>query len=582
MIECSLKIKSLSYFSNRFCLNLNRKMSSSNINDFLESIKQTAFQSDPNSNSDHGAKTMKSKRSFNDDKELTESQSKKIKSDIEKLSFGYVDSARLEYAARVLQKQIKLIIDHSPDIHQLNELMGSNLQLDNDSKIFLQQNDLIKLAVNLKTLHKEGSLGIFDQIVNGNVELAAKDKPINSANYDIKADKKEDSKSDNTEKNSQLELSGQVITSNSSLPPLPEIKDPYLYGRVFIHKSTINNKSYLQQSELLKSHNERLEFLGDSILNNLVTIIIYERFPGASEGDMSKIRSLLINNATLTEFSLSYGFDLKLKSNIHDQFLRQGKQKIFADIFEAYIGALALERKFELLGIKSFLLDLFDMKLKGFDKELKKIEQLNKDAKTELYSLVGSASFHPLYIISQTGDGSEIPYKVQCTMGSDLLGEGIAPGLKEAGLRAAMEALKNRPLLEKYTQIRLQTDRTESLVKEPSLNAVENIEKRFADSFSPPFESFVFPLIANDDEEIQTDAKNLLYAQLGHNIGITPTYVTTLGENKLYKSELRIKDFVAAIAHDKSKKRATAKAAMAILYNKKAMNEIFSIIKSRS
>lgn len=548
-------------------------MENSGLVDFINTLTLTAYttpdiQPGTNSNFDSPVQTNnKHDADFEDENIASTIKRTKLSEDNE--PFGYVEAYKLEYAARVLQKQIRIIINEAPSIKQLNEILAKE-ETEPDAKINIQQNHLVLLAAKLKTQYKQGKLKIFDQILAESVEV------------DESSEESEQPSSHNTPTYSVKSPSPEPVEATPTeqlYPPLPQIKDPHLYNRVFMHKSAINNKSHLNQLELINSHNERLEFLGDSILNNLVTVIIYNRFPQATEGDMSKIRSSLVNNATLTEFSLEYGFDKKLKSNIHDQFLRQGKQKIFADIFEAYIGALAIEHELDFEEIKDWLNVLLDKKLKSFDFQLKKVEQINKDAKSELYSLIGTAASHPQYIITQTGDGAEKPYTIKCTMGPDVLGIGVAPGLKEAGLRAAMKALKNKPLLEKYVQIRLNTDRSQSVIKSQSLvpaNAFGEAENA-RDNSPSPSPNKLFPLIASDDEEIQTDAKNELYALLGHNIGTSPTYVTTLGNDQLYKAELKVNDMVLAIAYDKSKKKATTKAAMAFLQCKLAIKELYRV-----
>lgn len=490
--------------------------------------------------------------------------------------FGLVDVNRIEYAARNLQKHIKMLLDESPDLSELSAVINDE-SIDRNIRMLIQASGLLLLSASLKSLHKQGSLPVFDAILENKLDSfqSSSSPPGVPLNADV------------TQKVAATTLDYQSEDDeefrDNGYPPLPKIKDPRLKKRVFIHKSTVNNKSYLQQSELINSHNERLEFLGDSILNNLVTVIIYNRFPNAPEGDLSKMRALLINNMILAEFSLAYGFDRKLVSNVDAAVLRQGKQKIFADIFEAYIGALAIEHKLDFTEIKEWLAKLMKSKLHVFDKQLRQTEPINKDAKSELYSLIGTAAFHPIYTTIETGDGADVPFVIRCTMGEDTLGEGIAPGLKEAGLRAAMVALRNKPLLEKYSQLRLNTDKTQSMVKtkialsnqsltpEPPVAANDNTTK--------PGNSSKFPLVANDEDLIEPDAKNELYALLGKNLGLIPEYTAAMDQNtKKFKVEVKVKNFVVAVAFDASKRKGMTKAAMTVLKHKDSLTDLFNII----
>lgn len=485
--------------------------------------------------------------------------------------FGYVDIKKLEHSARMLQKNMKIIIDDAPTISELNKLLEKE-DLDNLTYDNLKTNKLVHLSSQLKSLYERGDLKIFDSILNNNID----DEKIENINT-------EDNKDQSTSPSilEPLPPSPKVIINRKTtdddffdddnndkpFPTLPEIKDPHLYSRVFIHKSTMNNKSYLYQSELISSHNERLEFLGDSVLNNLATLILYERYPTAPEGELSKMRSSLVNNVTLAEFSIQYGFDKKLKSNINDAILRQGKQKIFADIFEAYLGALAMEHQLDSQIIKNWLYRLFLPRLNQFDQDINVSEEVNKDAKSELYSLVGTAAFHPQYKVVKSGDGASKPFMVNCVMGNDILGTGEAPGLKEAGLRAAMKALKNKALLEKYTQLRLNTDKAQSAIS----NKTGHTEESFKQYHVP--QGIQLPLIADSSTESDSDARNKVYALLSKNYNTSPEYICNETDSKTFTAELKISSTTVAVGIDASKKKAMAKAAKVVLDNPKVLGD---------
>ncbi|CAH2350657.1 hypothetical protein CLIB1423_02S02168 [[Candida] railenensis] len=527
--------------------------------------------------------------------------------------FGHVDMKKLEHCARTLQKQIRIIINEAPDLARLQSLLESPA-VDSDVKHEIQRNPLVHMAAALKSKYLSKDLQIFDDILGGNVADDLRDIEY----YDG------DGEDDVIDQDEYDDDDDDGMDSNNSLPPLPPISNPHLLDRVFIHKSTLNDRTYLSEKELIASHNERLEFLGDSILNNVVTMIIYERFEHSPEGDLSKIRSQLVNNKTLAEFAMAYQLNKRLRSNISDSVLKQGNQKIFADVFEAYIGALAIEHKMELTSIRNWLTKILHWKLNEFDQEISGLEPVNKNAKTDLYSLIGSAAFHPQYKVVKTGDGATKPFIIRCEMGSDVLGEGVAPSAKEAGLRAAMQALKNRPLLEKYGQIRLNTDRNESRINPKLLlnkyqqdsskesspdvsyysvygspnpnvgggsttivmtplddtyttsglqNSTSNNENL---SSSYLASNNLFPVIGNESSNFLPEAKNDLYAILNKK-GIVPQYRVSSEEDK-FKGELHISNVLVAIGVDSSKKKAATRAAMALLKNKDALNEVEKIV----
>lgn len=472
-------------------------------------------------------------------------------------SFGYTEINKLEHCARILQKSIRTVIEDSPDVDTLASLTNDPT-VEKFARQEIQANTLLHLVAKLKTLYEKGQLPIFDDIQEGRIVVQEKRKPV-----------------DKSQLGAGLELYGEpdtsddvTTTSSAGLPPLPVIKDPHLRARVFQHKSTSANKTYLDEQEIVLAHNERLEFLGDSVLNTLVTYILYRRFPYANEGNLSKIRSLLVSNKTLAEFSNAYGFDQSLHSKIDENSLRTGKQKIHADIFEAYLGALAMERGYDLAEVEAWLNELMADKIAIAAHELKKLTPINKDAKTELYSLVGTASLHPEYKVVENGNGVHTPYKVHCIMEDDILGTGEAPGLKEAGLRAAMAALKNKALLEKYGRRRLETDRSVSVVR------CEN-----GTDETTPQSTSKLPLVADRLVLANKFAKNEVYAYFGKNLGLNPEYVLSFEtENKRYKAELKVKETVIALAYDTSKKNAMSRAATVVLENKDILHDIVSWI----
>lgn len=485
-----------------------------------------------------------------------------------------VDLQKLEYGTRTLQKNIRLIINESPDFNEL-ESIALSPATDQFTRVELQQNPLITLAAKLKSKYKLGELNVFEDILESNVKLTSAERE--------KLQVLADSESIHLEIAS---LGPHTITAHKGLkgdkPPLPRIQDAQLYERVFIHKSTINSKSYLNQHELINLHNERLEFLGDSILNNLVTLIIYDRYPGVSEGELTKIRSHLIDNRTLAEFSFEYGLNQKLKANINEEILRCGDQKIYADIFEAYVGALGIEKGFDLSEVKEWLTALYEKKLHVFDTQFDG-QPLNKEAKTELYSVVGTAQFHPTYHIIAKGDGVNHAFTIECRMGDDILGVGTASNQKDAGLRAAMSALNNRQLLEKYHKMRLAIDRKDLIKSNKRLKfgdadeiedevpvAVNKKRKPTNDFMS---RSQLLPVRGNDDDPLDNDAKNRLYAEMGKKIGEVPQYVVTT-TNGAVQVEVQIKGYTVAIATDKLKKKAMTRAAMALINKPEAIEEI--------
>lgn len=484
---------------------------------------------------------------------------------------GFVDVQKLDYSIRTIQKNLKNVIEDVPNITELTNLMDSNV-LSSSTLSDLQQNKFIWLASQLKTKYILGQAPIIDDIIKGLIDIdekdlqqlqeMSKDKPQQSFQFD---------------KSATPQSNSSQGSDYDGLPRLPTINDTHLYERVFIHRSALNHKYYLDQDELLQAHNERLEFLGDSVLNNLVTLILYDRYPNATEGSLTKMRSHLIDNKTLAVFAHGYGFNYKLRTNIEQSILDTGDQKIFADVFEAYVGALSMEAGLDLRHIKKWLHKLYQPKLDAFDEDTN-LKPINKEAKSALYSLIGSAQLHPVYELVVKGDGVNKNFEVECRIKGDVLGRGGAPNQRDAGLRAAMQALNNKPMLEKYFRLRSASDPSETVISQKQLQVQERIKLKSSQEDSKVINFKMFPIqVDTSSDLLQNDAKNDLYARLGKTIGVVPEYIVSDTPDGKFQVDLKIKGFLVAQAKDSSKKKVMTKAAMAVLNNEEAMAQIYKM-----
>lgn len=245
-----------------------------------------------------------------------------------------------------------------------------------------------------------------------------------------------------------------MILSKEDLPRPPAIHDVSLLNKIFTHQSIVNNL-YTNESNKVQFHNERVEFLGDSFLQFVVTMLIYERFPNFSEGQMSLLRASIVSNKNLLEWSKLYKFDKALKKNFNDSAIT-GDKKIYADVFEAYLGGLVEQYMMEtddgLTNMADFMKCWFDskgwietlaeFKIQSFDKNLYFKMQYSKTAKQDIRNLIGPINV-PDYIRVDLGDHTFIScVKIQ----NKIYGYGTGTSNKEADSRAAIDAMKN-PLI---------------------------------------------------------------------------------------------------------------------------------------
>jgi ribonuclease-3 len=187
-----------------------------------------------------------------------------------------------------------------------------------------------------------------------------------------------------------------------------------------------------------KPHNERLEFLGDAILGMLVSDALYQKFPNASEGDLSRSRSLLVRESTLAELAREQNLGDKLQLG-PGEMKSGGKRRdsILADATEAVIAAVYLEKGIE--AARALVIGWMGDRL-----QLKPSEVSGKDSKTKLQEWL-QAKQHPLpdYLLVQaTGSAHERLFEVACileALGVKALGNGAT--VKSAESDAAKKAL---------------------------------------------------------------------------------------------------------------------------------------------
>ena len=128
------------------------------------------------------------------------------------------------------------------------------------------------------------------------------------------------------------------------------------------------------------SHNERLEFLGDSVLSSIISLLLYKKFPNANEGNLSQMRSYLVCGKTLALIANDINLGDFLRLGLGEKHIRNS---ILANSLEAILGAIYLDSDY--FTIEKIILNLFDEKIKEVDPK-KNI----KDSKTKLQEYLQS------------------------------------------------------------------------------------------------------------------------------------------------------------------------------------------------
>lgn len=210
-------------------------------------------------------------------------------------------------------------------------------------------------------------------------------------------------------------------------------KDKNLLEQAFIHRSYIN-----ENPSLNKNHNERLEFLGDAVLELAVTDYLYKKYPNKNEGDMTSLRAALVNANTLSEIAKDAGMEnFLLLSKGEKKDTGKARQYILANTFEAVAGAIYLDQGYE--SIVSFLEKILFPRLEEIiDKKLwidaKSLFQEKAQEKTGIT---------PSYkIIKEWGPDHAKNFLVGVCLNGDLIAEGEGDSKQEAEQSAARHGLK--------------------------------------------------------------------------------------------------------------------------------------------
>jgi len=209
--------------------------------------------------------------------------------------------------------------------------------------------------------------------------------------------------------------------------------DINLLRQAFIHRSYIN-----EHRESGLEHNERLEFLGDAVLELVVTDFLYEKFPDRTEGDLTAYRAALVNTNTLSQASTLLGVNEYLYlSKGEAQDIGRARQFILANTFEAIVGALYLDLGYD--AAKKFIADnIFPLTEEIISK------RLWQDAKSHFQEQAQEkVGITPTYtLIRETGPDHDKEFVVGVFLGREQVAQGKGRAKQEAEQDAARAALE--------------------------------------------------------------------------------------------------------------------------------------------
>lgn len=205
--------------------------------------------------------------------------------------------------------------------------------------------------------------------------------------------------------------------------------------------SAVTHRSYLNEHrEANWDHNERLEFLGDAVLELVVTDYLYKKYPEKPEGELTAVRAALVNTVSLAAASEELGINqylLMSKGEAKDE--GRARQYILANAFEACIGALYIDQGYETA--KEFIADRL---FKKTDEIVTK--RLWQDSKSRFQELAQEhASVTPTYeTLRQEGPDHDRVFTVGVFLRSEKVAEGNGRSKQEAEQAAAEQAIQTK------------------------------------------------------------------------------------------------------------------------------------------
>lgn len=215
---------------------------------------------------------------------------------------------------------------------------------------------------------------------------------------------------------------------------LPTFRNPALLETALTHRSALNEQ--ISQSE---ESNERLEFLGDAVLELAATKFLFDYLPAEQEGILTAYRSALVKTTTLAEVATELGLGQKLYLSKGEE-ATGGRENVglLADTLEAVLGALYMDQGFE--AAEAFLQEYLFPKFETIQRD-----KSYKDAKSALQELVQAQGLAtPDYtVIAESGPDHDKQFTIEVSAGGRVIGRGSGKSKQAAQQSAAAEALEN-------------------------------------------------------------------------------------------------------------------------------------------
>ena len=214
-----------------------------------------------------------------------------------------------------------------------------------------------------------------------------------------------------------------------------EFKDKDLLKKAFTHRSYIN-----EHGGSYWDHNDRLEYLGDAVLELVVSRHLYDKFPEEKEGILTSYRSALVNTITISDSARNLDMNsYLLLSKGESKDTGRARNSILANAFEALIGAIYLDQGYDTAEqfIANNLFHLTDNVIKN--RSWQDSKSFFQEKAQDIVKITPSYQ-----VLDETGPDHDRKFKIGAFLGEDQAGEGVGASKQIAEQEAAKDALKNK------------------------------------------------------------------------------------------------------------------------------------------
>ncbi|PIR57941.1 MAG: ribonuclease III [Parcubacteria group bacterium CG10_big_fil_rev_8_21_14_0_10_38_31] len=205
-------------------------------------------------------------------------------------------------------------------------------------------------------------------------------------------------------------------------------------------RQAFTHRSYVNENPGAGEHNERLEFLGDAVLELIITRHLYDKYPDKAEGELTSYRSGLVNTNTLSETASKIDMnEFLLLSKGESKDIGRARQYILANTFEALIGAIYLDLGYDIAydfiadNLFGYIDDMVDKKLWKDAKSFFQEKAQDIEGVTPHYKL-----------LKEDGPDHAKEFTVGVYIGDNLVGEGVGLSKQDAEQKAAEDGLKKK------------------------------------------------------------------------------------------------------------------------------------------